>query len=220
MAEKGVVTWCAAAVQAAALGVTTLLLTPGPWLGGMLDLVLPDRSDPTSTSPDGHELSCLANRTLGKGSVPSGTSNPVERDGLDQNWVDNYWWVCFGFRPETAGAHCCVRGSLTNRRWTGGRGCTLHDVQMTGDRITTLRDNHIDVDCLGGALTNSPQRGDRRQRPRRSDRQAVGPSLGLGRPMKRGTNPVPSSASRLKSDPFFMEQEADGQSPTWVSLVR
>jgi phytoene dehydrogenase-like protein len=42
---------CAAAVQSARTGASTLLLTPGHWLGGML-------SAAGVSAPDGHELSC------------------------------------------------------------------------------------------------------------------------------------------------------------------
>ena len=77
----------AAAVQAARSGAQTLLLTPGPWLGGML-------SAAGVSAPDGHELSCWQTGLWGQFIRTLASTVP---EGLDQNWVS-----CFGFRPQHA----------------------------------------------------------------------------------------------------------------------
>ena len=79
----------AAAVQAARAGVSTLLLTPAGWLGGML-------SAAGVSAPDGHELSCW--QTGFWGALLRDLEASVA-DGLDHNWVS-----CFGFRPSQAEA--------------------------------------------------------------------------------------------------------------------
>ena len=80
----------AAAVQASRSGAQTLLLTPGPWLGGML-------SAAGVSAPDGHELSCWQTGLWGQFIRTLAATVP---EGLDQNWVS-----CFGFRPQLSLIH-------------------------------------------------------------------------------------------------------------------
>ena len=67
----------ASAIQAARCGAQSLLLTPGPWLGGML-------SAAGVCAPDGHELSCWQTGLWGQFIRSLSRSVP---EGLDQNWV-------------------------------------------------------------------------------------------------------------------------------------
>ena len=185
----------AAAVQAARGGVRTLLLTPGPWLGGML-------SAAGVCAPDGHELSCWQTGLWG---AFLRDIESRERDGLDQNWVS-----CFGFRPETAESllRAWVADEPTLDWWPN---CRLDDVQMTGDRITTMR---IDVDGERHEIhPNVVIEG--------SDLGDLIAKTGLAHrwgweAKERWDEPSAPEASRLKSDPFFQEQPI--QSPTWVSF--
>ncbi len=112
----------AAALQAARSGARTLLLTPGPWLGGMVSaagVCCPDGNElsPWQTGLWGALLRALAAETAG---------------GLDHNWVS-----CFGYRPATA------EGIL--RRWCQATPllewwplARLEAVQRRGDRIKGL----------------------------------------------------------------------------------
>ena len=93
MIRKDVLVWgggtggVAAALQAARSGASTMLLTPGPWLGGMV-------SAAGVCAPDGHELSCWQTGMWGAFLRELHCSEP---SGLDQNWVS-----CFGYRPQQA----------------------------------------------------------------------------------------------------------------------
>jgi len=77
----------AAALQAARSGASTLLLTPGSWLGGMV-------SAAGVCAPDGNELSPWQTGLWG---ALLRQLQQEEPEGLDQNWVS-----CFGWRPATA----------------------------------------------------------------------------------------------------------------------
>ena len=77
----------AAAIQSARGGASTLLLTPGPWLGGMV-------SAAGVCCPDGNELSPWQTGLWGAFLRELEQGEP---EGLDQNWVS-----CFGYRPRTA----------------------------------------------------------------------------------------------------------------------
>ena len=122
----------AAAVQAARSGAKTLLLTPGPWLGGML-------SSAGVCAPDGHEISCWQTGLWGQFIR---TLALESSEGVDHNWVS-----CFGFRPEQAEKllQQWVM-QLPSLQWWNG--CELLDVQRKGDRIQSIR-----VDCDGSIQT-------------------------------------------------------------------
>lgn len=77
----------AAAIQAARGGASTLLLTPGSWLGGMV-------SAAGVCCPDGNELSPWQTGLWGAFLRELERREP---EGLDHNWVS-----CFGYRPTTA----------------------------------------------------------------------------------------------------------------------
>ncbi len=77
----------AAALQAARSGASTLLLTPGRWLGGMV-------STAGVCCPDGNELAPWQTGLWGAFLRALYQNEP---EGLDQNWVS-----CFGYRPTTA----------------------------------------------------------------------------------------------------------------------
>ena len=93
MTHRDVVVWgggcggVAAALQSARSGAETTLLTPGPWLGGMV-------SSAGVCAPDGHELSCWQTGLWGAFLRQLELEEPT---GLDHNWVS-----CFGYRPQTA----------------------------------------------------------------------------------------------------------------------
>ena len=109
MIRKDVLVWgggtggVAAALQAARSGATTMLLTPGPWLGGMV-------SAAGVCAPDGHELSCWQTGIWGAFLRDLHRSEP---SGLDQNWVS-----CFGYRPQQA-ENILSDGSITSRCCSG-----------------------------------------------------------------------------------------------------
>ena len=112
----------AAALQAARSGAQTLLLTPGPWLGGMV-------SAAGVCCPDGNELSPWQTGLWGALLRALGAETP---GGLDHNWVS-----CFGYLPATA------EGIL--RRWCQETPLLewwpltrLEAVERRGDRITGL----------------------------------------------------------------------------------
>jgi len=77
----------AAAIQAARGGASTLLLTPGSWLGGMV-------SAAGVCCPDGNELTPWQTGLWGAFLRELERREP---EGLDHNWVS-----CFGYRPTTA----------------------------------------------------------------------------------------------------------------------
>ena len=78
---------CGAALQSARAGVETLLVTPGPWTGGMI-------TSGGVSAPDGNELSAWQSGLWGALLRQLRREIP---EGLDHNWVS-----CFGFRPHQA----------------------------------------------------------------------------------------------------------------------
>lgn len=189
----------AAAVQAARAGARTLLLTPGPWLGGMV-------SAAGVCAPDGNELSPWQSGLWGALLRALAMEEP---GGLDHNWVS-----CFGYRPASA--------ERILRRWLEQEpllqwwpGCRLEQVHVSGERIEAL------------TLQRGSERSRRRLEARividGSDR---GELIGLsGAPFRLGweareqwQEPSAPPASRLASESFFQEQPV--QSPTWVVLAQ
>ncbi|MBM5815663.1 MAG: FAD-dependent oxidoreductase [Cyanobacteria bacterium K_Offshore_surface_m2_239] len=187
----------AAALQAARSGVDTVLLTPGPWLGGMV-------SAAGVCCPDGNELSPWQTGLWGAllRALAAGTPG-----GLDHNWVS-----CFGYRPATAEA--ILRGWVEREArlswWPLAR---LEAVERQGDRLVAL-----DVCWRGEDWRLSPtlvidgsDRGDL------YPLAAVPHRLGWE---ARETWEEPSAPPRaaLESDPFFQRQRV--QSPTWVAMAQ
>ena len=185
----------AAAVQAARKGARTLLLTPGPWLGGML-------SAAGVCAPDGHELSCWQTGLWGQFIRTLTDESP---EGLDHNWVS-----CFGFRPEQA-EQLLQRWvmQLPSLEWRSG--CELLDLQRRGDRIQSIH-----VVCQG-----SPQTIHGTQWIDGSDlgdliAMADAPYRWGWEAQETWNEPSAPDRKRLDQDAFFTEQPV--QSPTWVVM--
>ena len=190
----------AAAIQAARSGMRTLLLTPGPWLGGMV-------SAAGVCAPDGNELSPWQTGFWG---ALLRQLRQQEPDGLDHNWVS-----CFGYQPASA--------ETILRRWASEAGlhwwpdCRLLAVERQGDRILSLsverhRDGASDHHTISlEVLIDGSDLGDLLplvEAPHRLGWEA------------REIWSEPSAPPRhdLESDPFFAEQPV--QSPTWVAIAR
>ncbi len=185
----------AAALQAARAGASTLLLTPGPWLGGMV-------SAAGVCCPDGNELSPWQTGLWGALLRTLAAETP---GGLDHNWVS-----CFGYRPATAEAIL--------RRWLAAEPllrwwpqCSLEAVQRRGARIEALSIGH-------GGRTHQ-------LRPAividGSDRGDLFPLADA--PFRLGWEareawgePSAPPLQDLEQRPFFAQQPV--QSPTWVVL--
>lgn len=185
----------AAALQAARSGADTLLLTPGPWLGGMV-------SAAGVCAPDGHELTPW--QTGLWGAFLRGLA-AAEPEGLDHNWVS-----CFGYRPATAEA--LLQGwvrQLPNLDWRPD--ARLLAVERRGRRVTA-----IEVEQAGEqqrlelqVLIDGSDRGDLlplAEAPYRLGWEA----------QEQWGEPSAPPQQRLSSDPFFQRQPV--QSPTWVVM--
>jgi hypothetical protein len=187
----------AAALQAARSGAQTLLLTPGPWLGGMV-------STAGVCCPDGNELSPWQSGLWG--AFLRGLAADTA-EGLDHNWVS-----CFGYRPATA------EGLL--RRWVAAESrlvwwplVQLQTVERSGDRLTAL-----EISCRGTAWRLQPtivvDGSDR------GDLYPVGGvphRLGWEARETWGEPSAPPQAT-LARDDFFSRQPV--QSPTWVVMAQ
>ena len=205
MIRKDVLVWgggtggVAAALQAARSGATTLLLTPGAWLGGMV-------SAAGVCAPDGHELSCWQTGLWGALLRELQRSEP---SGLDQNWVS-----CFGYRPQQA--EDILQRWVHNEpllQWYGD--CELRDLSQQEGLIQRLdvqlgsttqeqslsvaADVFIDGSDLGDllALTELPYRWGWEAK-------------------EQWDEPSAPSQHRLNLDSFFKHQPV--QSPTWVVM--
>ena len=201
MTRRDVVVWgggsggASAALQSARSGANTTLLTPGPWLGGMV-------SSAGVCAPDGHELTCWQTGLWGAFLRQLELEEPT---GLDHNWVS-----CFGYRPKTA-EQILQRWVAAEPRLEWRPHCRLEHVQCQQGRLQSM-DIHssngletfaaevfIDGSDLGDLLaqTSSPCR--------------------WGWEAKEVWNePSAPQQSRLESEVFFQEQPI--QSPTWVVM--
>ena len=185
----------AAALQAARSGATTLLLTPGPWLGGMV-------STAGVCCPDGNEL---APWQTGLWGAFLRALYQAEPEGLDQNWVS-----CFGYRPTTAeGILQNWVQALPNLQWWSD--CQLLDVERSGSLIqSVLIQRGGVVHCIEcEVVIDGSDRGDLlplAQAPFR---------LGWESQECWGEPSAPSQ-QRLQTEHFFQEQLV--QSPTWVVM--
>ncbi|MFZ0407253.1 MAG: FAD-dependent oxidoreductase [Cyanobium sp.] len=196
----------AAALQAGRAGASTLLLTPGPWLGGMV-------SAAGVCAPDGNELTPWQSGLWG---ALLRALEQEEAEGLDQNWVS-----CFGYRPATA--------ERILRRWLAAEAsiqwwpdCSLLEVVRHGDAITALRVGRSDARC-GGSPESPPTIAS--LHPRividGSDRGELigcsGADFRLGwESREQWQEPSAPTQQRLERDPFFQRQPV--QSPTWVVM--
>ena len=199
--QAAVVVWgggtggVAAALQAARSGAPTLLLTPGPWLGGMV-------SAAGVCAPDGNELSCWQSGLWGAFLRELQRQEP---EGLDQNWVS-----CFGYRPTTAEAIL--------RRWVGAEPLLRWwpEVKLLGAKRRGNRVVALEIEREGEAL--------RLALDLLVDGSDLGDLFPLvGAPYRLGWEPQETwgepSAPKLQAQvaqPFFQQQLV--QSPTWVVM--
>jgi hypothetical protein len=185
----------AAALQAARCGTDTLLLTPGPWLGGMV-------SAAGVCCPDGNELTPWQTGLWGAFLRELQRQEP---SGLDHNWVS-----CFGYRPATAEAIL--------RRWCDSEprlqwwpSVQLEAVERRGNRIEALRvlrggePVRISLELLidGSDLGDTFPLADAAYRFGWEARE-------------RWREPSAPPQKDLDLDPFFSRQPV--QSPTWVVM--
>jgi hypothetical protein len=192
----------AAALQAARSGATTLLLTPGSWVGGMV-------SAAGVCAPDGNELSPWQTGLWGALLRELARSEPL---GLDQNWVS-----CFGYRPATAEAilRRWLRAEARLQWWPG---CRLLEVRRAGDRIVSIR---IERPQGSGGGQPSVQEIGAQVFIDGSDRGeliavADAPFRFGWEPQEQWHEPSAPEQARLDGEAFFKEQPI--QSPTWVWL--
>ena len=185
----------AAALQAARSGAQTVLLTPGPWLGGMV-------SAAGVCAPDGNELTPWQTGLWG---ALLRELNQREPGGLDHNWVS-----CFGYRPATAEA--ILREWLTAEpllRWWPN--CRLLAVTGRQGRIERIECEHGSqrLSFLPRIVIDG------------SDRGELFPLAGAGfrfgwEARERWGEPSAPAQADLESNPFFQSQPL--QSPTWVVM--
>ena len=185
----------AAALQAARSGATTLLLTPGSWLGGMV-------STAGVCCPDGNELTPWQTGLWG---AFLRALYQAEPEGLDQNWVS-----CFGYRPTTAERilQSWVQALPNLQWWTN---CQLLDVERSGSSVQAVLIQRCgDVHRIGcDVLIDGSDRGDLLplvDTPFRFGWEA----------QEQWDEPSAPKEERLQSEGFFREQPV--QSPTWVVM--
>ncbi|MBD1193626.1 FAD-dependent oxidoreductase [Vulcanococcus sp. Clear-D1] len=185
----------AAAIQAARGGATTLLLTPGAWLGGMV-------SAAGVCCPDGNELTPWQTGLWGAFLRELERREP---EGLDHNWVS-----CFGYRPTTAEAilQDWVHAEPKLLWWPG---CRLVAVERLGSLIAAVRleieGEQRRVRCR--VVIDGSDRGDLLP-------LAEAPFRLGWEPQEQWDEPSAPSQHRLDSEAFFREQPV--QSPTWVVM--
>ena len=185
----------AAALQAARGGAQTLLLTPGPWLGGMV-------SAAGVCCPDGNELSPWQTGLWGAFLRELQRREP---SGLDHNWVS-----CFGYRP--ASAESILRTWCTQEpRLEWWPSVQLLAVERRGSRIQALvvqrgsQAVRIELELLidGSDLGDTFPLADAEHR------------FGW-EPQEQWDEPSAPPKAVLDADPFFRRQPV--QSPTWVAM--
>ena len=201
MTHRDVVVWgggcggVAAALQSARSGAETTLLTPGPWLGGMV-------SSAGVCAPDGHELSCWQTGLWGAFLRQLELEEPT---GLDHNWVS-----CFGYRPQTA-EQILQRWVAAEPKLEWRANCRLeqvhcrqghiHSVQiLRADGVETVAaEVFIDGSDLGDLLA-----------------QTSAPFRWGWEAKELWDEPSAPEQSRLEKETFFQRQPV--QSPTWVVM--
>ena len=182
----------AAALQCARAGVETLLVTPGPWVGGMI-------TSGGVSAPDGNELSAWQTGLWG---ALLRQLRQELKEGLDHNWVS-----CFGFRPQQAET-ILQRWIVQTPDLTWWPGTHLLSLERRGDRfcraVIQQADELIEIgfDVLvdGTELGDSLALGD------------VPHRIGWESQEQWGEPSAPLQAAFV--DPFFELQPV--QSPTWV----
>ena len=182
----------AAALQSARSGVETLLVTPGPWVGGMI-------TSGGVSAPDGNELSAWQSGLWG---ALLRQLRVELSEGLDHNWVS-----CFGFRPQQAETilQRWINDASRLSWWPEAQVLSLERrgdqlaravLQRSGELITVAFDVLVDGSELGDslALADLPHR------------------LGW-EPQEQWNEPSAPAAASL-AEPFFQLEPV--QSPTWV----
>ncbi len=185
----------AAALQSARCGASTLLLTPGIWLGGMV-------SAAGVSAPDGHEISCWQSGLWG--ALLRELEQTTEQ-GLDQNWVS-----CFGFRPEQAERilQTWVESESTLTWWSETE---LLEVSRQGHRVeslTVLHDN-IRSQVKAEVLIDGSDLGE-------CMAMADVPFRWGWEAREMWNEPSAPERHQLQNNPFFEQQPI--QSPTWVVM--
>ena len=185
----------AAALQSARSGAETTLLTPGPWLGGMV-------SSAGVCAPDGHELSCWQTGLWGAFLRQLELEEPT---GLDHNWVS-----CFGYRPQTA-EQILQRWVAAEPKLEWRANCRLEQVHCRQGHIhsvqilradgfeTVAAEVFIDGSDLGDLLA-----------------QTSAPIRWGWEAKELWDEPSAPEQSRLENETFFQRQPV--QSPTWVVM--
>ena len=204
----------AAALQAARSGAATLLLTPGPWLGGMV-------SAAGVCCPDGNELTPWQSGLWGALLRALAQAEP---DGLDHNWVS-----CFGYRPATA--------ESILRRWVEAEpllqwwpDCQVLAVSRNADRVEglTIRRRRAGSPPSAPDAPMGGSKGEEEWGEVRLDLVIDGSDRGdllalAEAPFRLGwesrelwEEPSAPPQAELDRNPFFARQPV--QSPTWVVM--
>jgi hypothetical protein len=191
----------AAALQAARSGAETLLLTPGPWLGGMV-------SAAGVCCPDGNELTPWQTGLWGALLRSLAHEEP---GGLDHNWVS-----CFGYRPATA-ERILRRWAAAETRLSWWPNTEVLEVERQGARITALT-------ISSAAAEASPPRRWSIRVDLVIDGSDRGDLFPLAQaPFRLGwearelwDEPSAPAAQELERSPFFRQHPL--QSPTWVVI--
>ncbi|WP_353259446.1 FAD-dependent oxidoreductase [Prochlorothrix hollandica] len=183
----------AAALQSARRGAKTLLVSEGPWLGGML-------TSAGVTAPDGNELLSLQTGIWGAFVQALAQQQP---GGLDQGWVS-----FFAYEPALGAAIFAqwVR-QLPNLQWRiGGEPLA---VARSGNRITGVRFARFQVQAQ--ITIDGTELG---------DLLALGevPHRWGWEPQEQWQEPSAPPAAALATDPFYRRYPV--QSPTWVVVLR
>ncbi|NDE21483.1 MAG: FAD-dependent oxidoreductase, partial [Synechococcaceae bacterium WB9_3_282] len=186
-----------AALQCARSGTKCLLVTPGPWVGGML-------SASGVSAPDGNELTPWQTGLWGALLRELRIAVP---EGLDNNWVS-----CFGFQPAQAEKifQNWIRAE-PNLKWMSGwnlQELTKKNKLLTGGIFSNgINQLQVKFDLIidGTELAESMVYADVPYR--------------LGWEAKEEWDePSAPEKIKLEQDPFFQTQVV--QSPTWVFLAR
>jgi FAD dependent oxidoreductase len=182
-----------AAIQAARRGAQTIVVSDGPWLGGML-------TSAGVSVPDGNELAAWQSGIWGAFLRELGQRGP----GLDHSWVS-----FFSYRPEVGAAlFADWVAALPNLRWFAGGQA----------RSVTIQDNRLSaVTFSGGELDEATI-----EAQVILDGTELGDLLALAAvPYRWGwesketwQEPSAPTAIELATDPFY--QHYPVQSPTWV----
>jgi hypothetical protein len=183
----------AAAVQAARRGAQTIVVSDGPWLGGML-------TSAGVSVPDGNELAAWQSGIWGAFLRELGQRGP----GLDHSWVS-----FFSYRPEVGAAlFADWVAELPNLRWFAGAQA----------RSVTIQGNRLSAVTFGGGELE----GTTIEAQVILDGTELGDLLALAEvPHRWGwesretwQEPSAPTAIELATDPFY--QRYPVQSPTWV----